>query len=72
MNLCNNERKKMKMLKRFLKDESGLETVEWAFVLGFVVLVAVLAFIGARTSLSAIFGEMNRELGDAAADVGGS
>ncbi|MHC4174173.1 MAG: Flp family type IVb pilin [Planctomycetota bacterium] len=60
----------MKALKRFLKDESGLETVEWAFVLGFVVLVAVLAFIGARGSLEIIFGEMNTELGNAAQGVG--
>ncbi len=65
--MFNDERKKMKALKRFLKDESGLETVEWAFVLGFVVLVAVLAFIGARGSLETIFGEMNTELGSAAA-----
>jgi Flp pilus assembly pilin Flp len=58
--------KEMKALKRFLRDESGLETVEWAFVLGFVVLVAVLAFIGAQGSLTTIFGEMNTELGAAA------
>ncbi len=62
----------MKALRRLLRDESGLETVEWAFVLGFVVLVAVLAFMGARESLQTIFGEMNTELGVAAADVGGS
>jgi Flp pilus assembly pilin Flp len=62
----------MKALNRFLRDESGLETVEWAFILGFVVLAAVLALIGARDSLSTIFTEMRDELSEAAADVGGS
>jgi len=33
---------KMEVLKRFLRDEGGLETVEWAFVLGFAILGAVL------------------------------
>jgi len=56
----------MHMLRRFWKDERGLETVEWAFVLGFVVLVAVLAFMGAKGSLTTIFGEMNSELASAA------
>jgi Flp pilus assembly pilin Flp len=59
----------MKAIKRFVRDESGLETVEWAFVLGFVVLIAVLAFLGARTHLRTIFGEMNTELGTAAGEV---
>jgi len=56
----------MSMLRRFWKDERGLETVEWAFVLGFVVLVAVLAFIGSKTHLETIFGQMSDQL-DAAA-----
>ena len=56
----------METLRRFLRDESGLETVEWAFVLGFVVLVAVLAFIGAQASLKYIFNEMQNELNKAA------
>lgn len=59
------------MLKRFLRDESGLETVEWAFVLGFVVLIAVLAFVGARTALTTIFQEMGTELDSAASGLGG-
>jgi len=64
--------KEMKELNRFLRDESGLETVEWAFILGFVVLAAVLALMGARQSLSTIFTEMRDELGTAAADIGAS
>lgn len=54
--------KEMKTLKRFLRDESGLETVEWAFVLGFVILIAVLAFMGSSTYLSNIFTRMQTEL----------
>ncbi len=61
----------MKALKRFLRDESGLETVEWAFILGFVILTAVVALIGARGSLTTIFNEMRDELSDAAT-YGGS
>ena len=54
--------KEMKALNRFLRDESGLETVEWAFVLGFVVLTAVLALVGAKDSLTIIFEKMESEL----------
>ncbi|MHC4172645.1 MAG: Flp family type IVb pilin [Planctomycetota bacterium] len=61
----------MEALKRFLRDESGLETVEWSFILGFVVLVVVLAFMRAQTSLTTIFTEMVTE-STAAADVAGS
>jgi Flp pilus assembly pilin Flp len=57
----------MKVVKEFLRDESGLETVEWAFVLGFVILVAVLAFIGASGYMSQIFTKMESELASAAA-----
>ncbi|MHC4172953.1 MAG: Flp family type IVb pilin [Planctomycetota bacterium] len=60
----------MKALNRFLRDESGLETVEWAFVLGFVVLTAVLALVGARDSLSTIFTLMEDELVLAADGLG--
>ncbi len=58
----------MDLVKRFVKDEQGLETVEWAFVLGFVVLIAVLAFAGSRQYLTSIFGEMQNEL-ESAADL---
>lgn len=61
----------MEVLKRFLRDESGLETVEWAFILGLVILVAVVAFVGARDHLTTIFTRMNTEL-DQADDFGAS
>lgn len=56
----------MSVIRRFWDNERGLETVEWAFVLGFVILVAVLAFVGSRSSLEAIFEEMGSELNSAA------
>jgi Flp pilus assembly pilin Flp len=59
--------KEMKALNRFLRDESGLETVEWAFVLGFVILTAVVALIGAKDSLTTIFEQMESQLDLAAA-----
>jgi Flp pilus assembly pilin Flp len=67
--MCVVKGNEMKTLKRFLRDESGLETVEWAFVLGFVVLTAVLAFIGAQGYLTTIFGQMEDQLGEAASSA---
>lgn len=55
----------MKILWRFLKDERGLETAEWALLLGIVVLAGVVAAIGARDSISGIFGRMATELNTA-------
>jgi len=33
----------MKTIRRFLQDERGTETAEWALVLGAIVLVAIVA-----------------------------
>jgi Flp pilus assembly pilin Flp len=54
--------KTMKTLWRFLKDERGLETAEWALLLGIVVLAGVTAAIGARGAIQTIFGAMRDEL----------
>jgi Flp pilus assembly pilin Flp len=63
--------KKMKILWRFLKDERGLETAEWALLLGIVVLTATIAAVAARPAIQTIFEEMGTELTDAAAGVTG-
>ncbi len=63
--------KKMKMLWRFLKDERGLETAEWALLLGIVVLTATIAATAARPFMQTIFGEMVTELDTAAGQVTG-
>jgi len=52
----------MKMLRRFWKDERGLETAEWALLLGIVVLAGTVAAVGARPAIQAIFTEMTTEL----------
>jgi Flp pilus assembly pilin Flp len=53
------------MLGRFWKDERGLETAEWALLLGLVVLAGTIAALGARDSISSIFQEMRSELATA-------
>lgn len=60
----------MNTLKRFLKDERGLETVEWV-VMGCVIVLGVAAFVGIllndiNTGLTAI----GTEITDAAAGTG--
>jgi Flp pilus assembly pilin Flp len=54
--------KKMKLLTRFWKDERGLETAEWALLLGIVVLTATVAAMGARGAIQTILEEMRDEL----------
>lgn len=56
----------MKSLWNFWKDERGLETAEWALLLGIVVLAGTAAAITARQSIVDIFTEMKTELGEAA------
>ncbi len=55
----------MKSLGKFWKDERGLETAEWALLLGIVVLAGVVAATGARGAIQTIFGRMRDELVDA-------
>jgi Flp pilus assembly pilin Flp len=38
------EQIKMKMIKNFLKDESGMETLEYAVIAGLIAAVAVLVY----------------------------
>ncbi len=59
----------MKMLWKFLKDERGLETAEWALLLGIVVLTATIAAVAAKPAIKTIFEEMGTELTDAATGV---
>jgi Flp pilus assembly pilin Flp len=52
----------MNTLKRFIKDERGLETVEWV-VMGCVIVLGVVAFVGIllddiETGLTAIGSEI--------------
>jgi Flp pilus assembly pilin Flp len=56
----------MKTLRRFLQDERGIESAEWALILGIIVLTAVVAATGAKDSMKTIFGNLKTELGNAA------
>jgi pilus assembly protein Flp/PilA len=42
----------LKQIKRFMLDESGLETVEWAIVGGVVVAVGAALFLAIGTDVS--------------------
>jgi Flp pilus assembly pilin Flp len=55
----------MKSLWNFWKDERGLETAEWALLLGIVVLAGTMAAVGARDAIQNIFTEMKNELNTA-------
>jgi len=59
----------MKTLKRFIRDERGIESVEWALILGLIVLAAVVAGSAAKGYMSTIFGSMASNLGTAAGGV---
>ncbi len=61
----------MRTLGKFWQDERGLETAEWALLLGIVVLTATIAAVAARPHIQTIFGQMETELRDAATGIGG-
>ena len=54
----------LNLIKNFMLDESGLETVEWAIVGGIVVAVGALVFL-------AIGGDVSRGLGSLGVVTGG-
>jgi len=53
----------MNLIKRFFSDEKGLETVEYAIIVGLIVagLVAIIAAIGAWVNLQ--FTNLQTDLG---------
>ena len=56
-----------KLVRKFIKDESGMETIEWALVGALVVLgfVAIWGTFGPK--IAAVFTEMGNELDEAVA-----
>jgi len=50
------------MIKKFLKDETGMETVEWAVVAAVVVLGAVAAFKALGTTVDTKITDLNTEI----------
>jgi Flp pilus assembly pilin Flp len=55
----------MNTLRRFLQDERGIESAEWALILGIIVLAAVTAASGAKGYMQTIFGNLKDELSTA-------
>jgi Flp pilus assembly pilin Flp len=58
------------LVKRFIKDESGMETLEWALVGALVVLGFVTIWTAFGPKLAAVFTDMGAEL-DSARGAGG-
>jgi Flp pilus assembly pilin Flp len=56
----------MKTLRRFWRDERGIESAEWALILGIIVLAAVAAATTANASMKIIFGKLDTDLANAA------
>jgi len=55
-------------IKRFVRDESGLETVEWAIVGGLVVAVGAIVFTLIGTDVKTSLDNLQSLTADAAAD----
>jgi len=53
----------MKALKRFLRDERGTETVEWAIMIGIIAVAAIAAIIAIGGWVNDQFTALATELG---------
>ncbi len=56
---------KMNMLKRFVRDESGLELSEYAIMAGLVIVLAVMVIMAIGGHINSIFQALNTALGNA-------
>jgi pilus assembly protein Flp/PilA len=52
----------MKLVKRFIAEEKGLETVEYAIIAALITIAAILAITAVGTSVSAKFNLLNTKL----------
>ena len=50
------------MIKKFLREESGMEMVEWSLVAVLFALVAGLAFTGVGTAVAGALGDIAAQL----------
>jgi len=55
----------MNMLKRFIKDERGLETVEWVVMAALIVLGLVALITGFKNKVAGVFTDIADEIDDA-------
>jgi Flp pilus assembly pilin Flp len=56
----------MQLWKRFWNEEDGQDLVEYTLLLAFVALASAALFIGAGTSINAIWSTANQQLNNAA------
>jgi pilus assembly protein Flp/PilA len=52
----------MKTILRFLRDERGTETAEWAIVGGLILVAAVAAITTVGTQVNRVFNEVGNDL----------
>jgi Flp pilus assembly pilin Flp len=57
----------MNMLKRFFRDESGLELSEYAIMAGLIIVLAVVTIIAVGGKINNIFQALDGALGNAEA-----
>ena len=50
------------LIKRFAKDEKGLESVEWAVMAGLIVVAAIAAITGIGSKVAGAFQELQSNL----------
>jgi pilus assembly protein Flp/PilA len=55
-------RKKMNALKRFLRDEQGTETVEWAIIIGLIAVASIATIVSIGTWVSGKFTALDTSL----------
>ncbi len=53
------------LIVRFIKEEDGMEMVEWALVAGLVVIAAVTAWGNIGKNVSAVMTELDKKTGEA-------
>jgi Flp pilus assembly pilin Flp len=53
------------LIERFIKEEDGMEMVEWALVAGLVVIAAVAAWGNIGKNVSAVMSELDKKTADA-------
>lgn len=56
-----------KLVKRFIKEEEGLETIEWTLMAALIVLGFVILYGPIRDAIDAVFTALATQMNDAAA-----
>ena len=50
------------LVKRFIRDEKGLETVEWTIMAALIILGAVLAISALQTEITGVFNALAEKM----------